>query len=103
MIQNFIVWSCAACFYSRVKAIKLVAKLGLMISLVLSLTACIGTVVGAVVDTAIEVAKVPVKVGGAIIDVVTPDDFIEQNRENGSEFDRLDTDSAAAQAEGEHL
>lgn len=44
----------------------------------LGLSACIGTVVGAVVDTAIEVVKIPVKVGAAVIDVVTPDDFTEQ-------------------------
>lgn len=44
------------------------------------LSACVGTVVGAVADTAIEVIKVPFKVGGAIIDVVTPDgdDFTDE-------------------------
>jgi hypothetical protein len=41
------------------------------IVLLLSLQACISTIVGAVVDTTIEVAKVPFKVGGAIIDGVS--------------------------------
>jgi hypothetical protein len=39
--------------------------------LVFSLQGCVGMIVGAAVDTAIEVAKVPFKVGGAIIDVAT--------------------------------
>ncbi len=37
------------------------------------LSGCVGAVVGAAVDTTIEVAKVPFKVAGAAIDVVTPD------------------------------
>ncbi|MGF1546284.1 MAG: hypothetical protein ACFCUG_03035 [Thiotrichales bacterium] len=36
-------------------------------------TGCVGTIIGATVDTAIEVAKVPFKVGGAVIDVVAGD------------------------------
>lgn len=42
--------------------------------LALGLSACVSTVVGTVVDTTIEVVKVPFKVGGAVIDVVTGDD-----------------------------
>ena len=42
----------------------------LIILTLLMLSGCVSTVVGAVVDTAIEVAKVPFKVGGAVIDVV---------------------------------
>jgi len=49
-------------------------RLFVIVICTLGLSACIGTVVGAVVDTAIEVAKIPFKVGGAIIDVATPDD-----------------------------
>ena len=40
----------------------------------LSLSACAGAVVGAAVDTTIEVAKVPLKVAGAAIDLLIPDD-----------------------------
>ncbi len=35
---------------------------------------CIGTVVGQTTSAAIEVAKVPFKVGGAVVDVATGDD-----------------------------
>ncbi|MEO0369609.1 MAG: NF038104 family lipoprotein [Pseudomonadota bacterium] len=49
-------------------------SLVLICSLCLSLSACVSTVVGTVVDTTIEVAKVPFKVGGAVVDVVTGDD-----------------------------
>lgn len=38
------------------------------------LSGCVGQIVGATVDTAIEVAKVPFKVGGAVVDVVSGDD-----------------------------
>lgn len=51
------------------------SKLAIVFFLLFSLTGCVGTVVGAVVDTAIEVAKIPVKVVGAAVDVVTEDDF----------------------------
>lgn len=36
-------------------------------------TGCVGAVVGAATDVVIETAKVPFKVGGAAIDVATPD------------------------------
>ena len=42
--------------------------------LMLNLSACLGTVVGAAVDVSLEVAKVPFKVAGAAIDVVTDDE-----------------------------
>ncbi len=42
--------------------------------LCLVLSGCIGTAVGVVVDTAIEVAKIPFKVGSAVVDVVSGDD-----------------------------
>lgn len=35
---------------------------------------CVGAVVGTATDVAIEVAKVPFKVGGAVVDVATGDD-----------------------------
>jgi hypothetical protein len=43
-------------------------------AMVLLLTGCLGTVVGSVVDVTLEVAKVPFKVAGAAIDVVSDDD-----------------------------
>ena len=39
----------------------------------LSLSGCVGAIIGTTVDVAIEVAKVPFKVGGAIIDVAKGD------------------------------
>jgi hypothetical protein len=42
-------------------------------ALLMLLTACLGTVVGTAVDITLEVAKVPFKVAGAAIDVVTDD------------------------------
>lgn len=44
-------------------------------ALLISQSACVvGTVVGAAADVAIEVAKVPFKVGGAVVDVVSDDE-----------------------------
>ena len=42
--------------------------------LTLGMTACVGTIVGTAVDVGIEVVKVPFKVAGAAVDVVTDDD-----------------------------
>ena len=53
-------------------------KFLLLITLLFSLSGCISTVVGTVADAAIEVVKVPFKVGGAIVDVVTGDDGEEE-------------------------
>lgn len=47
----------------------------------LQLSACLGTAVGIVVDTAIEVVKVPFKVGGAVIDVMTDDDEKDDDKQ----------------------
>lgn len=46
----------------------------LIILVTLLQSGCIGTVVGTATDVVIEVAKVPFKVGGAVIDVATDDD-----------------------------
>ena len=54
--------------------LRILALPALLLGVVLTQSACVGTVVGATVDTAIEVAKVPFKVGGAVVDVVTGDD-----------------------------
>ena len=37
-------------------------------------SACVGRIVGEAVDVTIEVVKVPFKVAGAVVDVVTKDD-----------------------------
>ncbi len=49
------------------------ARLFLIASL-LSLAGCAGTIIGTTVDVAIEVVKIPFKVGGAVVDVMTDDD-----------------------------
>lgn len=51
----------------------------------LLLAGCIGSIVGAAVDTAIEVIKVPFKVGGAVIDVVTPDELTDDGQKSGKQ------------------
>lgn len=63
-------------------------RLAVISAIVLSLTACVGTLVGAVVDTAIEIVKVPFKVGGAIIDVATPNDKFTNLNESHIKQDR---------------
>lgn len=40
----------------------------------LGLSGCLGTVVGTAVDVTLEVAKVPFKVAGAVVDVVSDDE-----------------------------
>jgi len=45
-----------------------------MCSMLAMTTACVSTVVGEAVDLTIEVVKVPFKVAGAAVDVVTGDD-----------------------------
>ena len=62
-------------------------KLSLLLSL-LSLSGCIGAIIETTTDAAIAVAKVPFKVGGAVVDVVTGDDkndFTEKNKKDESE------------------
>ena len=49
-------------------------RCALLVLVVLPLSACLGTVVGTAVDVTIEAAKVPFKVGGAVVDVATSDD-----------------------------
>jgi len=72
------------------------------------LTGCIGTVVGAVVDTTIEIVKIPFKVGGAVIDVVTPDNSSDDFQENGdgakgSRRAKSESHAAALKAESEGI
>lgn len=49
-------------------------RLATLLLLFVVLPGCVGTVVGAAVDTTIEVAKVPFKVGGAVVDLASGDD-----------------------------
>lgn len=53
---------------------RTVFRLLAAVALMLPLTACLGTVVGTAVDVTLEVAKVPFKVAGAAVDVVSGDD-----------------------------
>ncbi len=46
----------------------------MIITLALSLQGCVGMLIGAATDVALETAKIPFKVGGAVIDVVTGDE-----------------------------
>jgi len=43
-------------------------------SVLLLLNGCLGTIVGTAVDVTLEVAKVPFKVAGAVVDVVSDDE-----------------------------
>ena len=45
----------------------------LLLAACFSLSGCVGAIIGTTVDAAIEVAKIPFKVGGAIIDVAKGD------------------------------
>ena len=49
-------------------------KILLLTTTLLMLQSCTGMVIGATTDAVIAVAKVPFKVGGAVIDVLTGDD-----------------------------
>jgi hypothetical protein len=49
------------------------------------LQGCAGTIIGTAVDATIEVAKIPFKVGGAIIDGVTGDDDDDEEEEENYE------------------
>ena len=53
---------------------KLFRKTLIVLGLAVLCSGCIGTMVGQTTSAAIEVAKVPFKVGGAVIDVANGDD-----------------------------
>jgi len=46
----------------------------LLLILAIGIQGCASTVIGTAVDVSLEVAKVPFKVAGAAVDVVTDDD-----------------------------
>lgn len=49
-----------------------------LLALWLPVSGCAGVIVGTAVDVGIEVVKIPFKIGGAVIDVVTDDDEAEE-------------------------
>lgn len=57
---------------------KLLGAMSLLIFVISVLSGCVSTIIGTAVDATIEVAKVPFKVGGAVIDVVSDDDDDEE-------------------------
>lgn len=61
----------------------------ILIVSVIFLSGCIGTIIETTTDAAIAVAKIPFKVGGAVVDVVTgdKDDFTEQSENSDSDID----------------
>jgi len=62
-------------------------KLALITFLCLSLQACLGKIVGSTVDVAIEVVKIPFKVGGAVIDVVSGDGSSKKKNNDNNDSD----------------
>ena len=57
------------------RLIKVIPVIRITVVIILfCLTSCASTVIGTATDAAIAVAKVPFKVGGAVVDVVTHDD-----------------------------
>ncbi len=79
------------------------AKMTVIVLLCLNTTACIGTVVGAVVDTTIEVIKIPFKVGAAVIDVATDDEFTDTVNGSSPEQSELSTEDAAIKMENAEI
>jgi hypothetical protein len=57
---------------------RLLSQSLIALFLLINLTGCVGTVIDAAVDTTIAIAKVPFKVGGAVVDVVKGDDEEEK-------------------------
>jgi hypothetical protein len=67
------------------------SKLLICVLFFLMLQGCLGTIVGNTVDVAIEVAKVPFKVGGAVIDVVSGGD--KKDHDSSHKHDSNSADS----------
>ena len=63
-------------------------RISLIIIISLGLQGCLGSIIGTTADVAIEVIKVPFKVGGAVVDVVTGDELTDTSSQlNESESD----------------
>ena len=50
------------------------ARILIIIAFTLSLQGCAGLIIGAATDATIAVVKIPFKIGGAVIDIVTGDE-----------------------------
>jgi hypothetical protein len=74
-------------------------RLLLLLPVTFALTACLGTVVGAVVDTTIEVVKIPFKVVGAAVDVVTGDELTDLSESDLKGTESIDSEAAAIKME----
>lgn len=61
-----------------------------------ALGGCVGAVIGTTADVAIEVAKIPFKVGAAVIDVAIPDDDGKAKPEPAADADGAHPRSGAA-------
>ena len=79
------------------------AKIIVILMLCLSATGCIGTVVGAVVDTTIEVIKIPFKVGAAVIDVATDDEFTDSADKSSPVNIEISSEAAAIKMENAEI
>lgn len=77
-------------------------KLLAVLLICLGLSGCIGTVIGAVVDTTIEIVKVPFKIGGAVVDVMTSDELSDEGRSSDHAAD-ADADDAELRMESATL
>ncbi len=66
------------------KLVKLCSTLCLCVLL----QGCLGTIVGTTADVAIEVAKIPFKVGGAVVDVATGDGSKKEKKNTESDGDK---------------
>ncbi|MFT5350633.1 MAG: hypothetical protein ACI909_002974 [Planctomycetota bacterium] len=56
------------------KFITQMLPMSLFCIFLMGVSGCVGTAIETVTDAAVAVAKVPFKVGGAVVDVVTDDD-----------------------------
>ena len=73
-------------FFQSLNAHKRIMKTLLIALFCLCLQGCLGTIVGSTVDVAIEVVKIPFKVAGAAVDVVSGDgDSKKKKREHDNE------------------
>ncbi len=57
----------------------LIRRFAMVVSILVLTSGCIGMVVGQTTSAAVAVAKVPFKVGGAVVDVATGDDEDDDN------------------------
>ena len=63
---------------------SILSKLTSILLLCAMLQGCLGTIVGTTADVAIEVIKIPFKVGGAVVDVVSGDGS-KKNKKSASD------------------